>query len=422
MAVTDDYAGPFDPDWSLDRLSRPALARLCRERMIVSMFHDRALMPHVAMAVGQEATIRQADSEWIGSSPVYTARNKANLGITGDGVDAALKSFQFDIGAPHHFLDFRFEYVDHDLGFFWLPFCGAHDYLRQITNNDPHLVTNMCHHMEDRTFDATLGVTNPRLRAIPVHRPPKPDEFTGDHCRWEIRVVEDEPGARPGEPSLAVVSASKAAQVELALGDAGEDGGMDDYSGDFRPDLRLEDLAHPVLVRQAKEFALDNHLLMRAAYFSVDENFSTGLLDDAAPQHRAAIMPAVVRRLRGALAIEGDDMAAIAKLLQLDPFLVEDYVDYRVEVHDELSGAVEFVGGPGLDDGVCRSPMDWLDGFRFTAQAVNPRCVVTQVDDRRWELRIDPDAEPAQPHWLSDMTDGGGLREFDLTERPVQIR
>ncbi|NNE73902.1 MAG: hypothetical protein HKN26_09575 [Acidimicrobiales bacterium] len=420
--VAEDYAGPFDPDWTLDRLSRAALARLCRERMIVSMFHDRGLMSHIAMAVGQDATIRQADAEWMGSSPIYTARNKANLGITGDGADAALKSFQFDIGAPHHFLDFHFEYVDHDLGRFWLPFCGAHDYLRQISNNDPQLVTNMCHHMEDRTFDATLGVTNPKLRAIPVHRPPKPDEFTGDHCRWEIRIVDEEPGARPGEPSLAVVSASAAATLELMLGDAGEDGGLADYSGDFRPDLRLEDLSHPVLVRQAKEFALDNHLLMRAAYFSVDQNFSTDLLDDAAPQHRAAIAPAVVRRLRSALAIDGDDMAAVAKLLQLDPFLVEDYVDYRVEVHDDATGTIEFTGGPGLDDTVCRSPMDWLDGFRFTAEAVNPQCVVTQVDELRWDLRIDADAEPAEPHWLADMTDGGGLREFDLTERRVHIR
>lgn len=81
-----------------------------------------------------------------------------------------------------------------------------------------------------------------------------------------------------------------------------------------------------------------------------------------------------------------------------------------------------FVGGPGLDDGICRSPMDWLDGFRFTAEAANPRCVATRVADRRWELRIDPDAEPTRPHWLSEMADGGGLREFDLTERPVQIR
>ena len=40
-AVSGDYAGPFDPEWTLDRLSRAALARLCREYMVVSMYHDR---------------------------------------------------------------------------------------------------------------------------------------------------------------------------------------------------------------------------------------------------------------------------------------------------------------------------------------------------------------------------------------------
>lgn len=422
MTTDDDYRGPFDPDWTLERLSRTALARLCRERMVLSMFHDRALMPHVAIHAGQEATIRQADSEWMGASPIYTARNKANLGIGGDGPEAALKSFQFDIGAPHHFLDFRFELVDDNLGMFWLPFCGAHDYLRQISRNDPALVTNMCHHMEDRTFDATLAVTNPQLRAVPVHRPPKPDEFTGDHCRWRVELVDDEQSKRSGEPSLDVVAESAAASFAFELGDAFEDGGMHDYSGPIIPDLRLEDFAHPVLVRQAKEFALDIHLLMRAAYFSVDENIGVDLLDEIAPQHRAAIAPAVVRRLRDALAIEGDNMTTIAKMLQLDPFLVEDYVDYRVEVHDERTGTIEFFGGAGLDDSVCRSPMDWLDGFIHTAQSVNPRCVVEQVGPRSWSLYIDPDATPVEPHWLADMADGGGLRTFDLTERRVEIR
>ncbi|MYI15725.1 MAG: hypothetical protein F4108_08490 [Acidimicrobiaceae bacterium] len=59
-AVSGGSAGGFDPEWTLDRLSRAALARLCREYMVVSMYHDRALMPHIAMSAGQEATIRQA--------------------------------------------------------------------------------------------------------------------------------------------------------------------------------------------------------------------------------------------------------------------------------------------------------------------------------------------------------------------------
>ena len=77
-------------------------------------------MPHVALAVGQDATIKQADSEWMGSSPVCTERNMRNLSIDGDGVGEAFKGFQFDVGTPHHFLDFHFEEVDHDLGYFWL--------------------------------------------------------------------------------------------------------------------------------------------------------------------------------------------------------------------------------------------------------------------------------------------------------------
>lgn len=426
-----DYSGPFDPDWTLARLDRAALARLCREYMLGAFYHDRALMPHVALGVGQEATIVQADAEWMGSSPIYTERNKRNLGMVGDGAGDALKSFQFDVGAAHHFMDFRYEVVDHDLGYFWLPYCGAHAGVRELTGNDPKLVTDMCHDMEDRTFDATLGATNPNLRAIPVHRPPKPDEFTGEHCRWEVRIVADAPGAREPNPSLAVMRESLAASFEFALGEPGEPGGMDDYAGPLRPDFRLEDLNHAHLVRQAKEFCLDVHLLMRAAYWSIDENFDPALLDDAAPQHRAAIAPVLVERLRDAMNIQGDDMSAIGKILQLDPFLVDDYVDYRVEVHDETSGSIEFAECAGLSDDVSRSPLDWLDGFAHMAQAVNPHCVVEpgvvepgvggERRPRRWDLRIDPEAEPAEVHPFAEMVGRAGLREFDLSERPVEI-
>ena len=36
----EDYSGPFDPDWNLERLSRTALARLARECMLLSMIHN----------------------------------------------------------------------------------------------------------------------------------------------------------------------------------------------------------------------------------------------------------------------------------------------------------------------------------------------------------------------------------------------
>jgi hypothetical protein len=428
--TTDDYRGDFDPNFTLEQLSRATLARLCREYMMMGMYHDRGLMMHVVVAAGQDATIAQADSEWMGSSPIYAARNKKNLGMSGDAVGTAFKAMQFDVGAPHQYLDFQFEVIDHDLGYFHLPYCGAHDYLRHMTANDETLVVNMCHHMEDRTFDATLGTTNPRMRAIPIHRPPKADEFTGDHCRWEVRNLpedDDSIGARSAAPSLAVVAASRAAQFEFLLGDSGEDGGMTDYAGDLKQDLQLEDFAHNVLVRQAKEFCLDAHILMRAAYWSVDELISPEVLDDAAPQQRATIAPVLVARLRDALNIRGDDMAAIGKILQVDPVLVNDYVRYEFEVIDKTHGRITFDGSSeGIGDDVCRSPLSWLEdpdapGFEHMAQAVNPRARVRSVADLMWEIEIQADAEPIKPHWGADMVGAFGTAEFDLTMRPVNV-
>ena len=105
MPVADDYSGPFDPTWSPAALSRAGLARLCREYQMVSMFHDRALMPHVATIGGTEATVTLADGEWMGSSPIYTRRNLANAGVVGDTVSSIAKGIQLDIGGPDHFLD-----------------------------------------------------------------------------------------------------------------------------------------------------------------------------------------------------------------------------------------------------------------------------------------------------------------------------
>ena len=59
--------------------------------------------------------------------------------------------------------------------------------------------------------------------------------------------------------------ASKAATFEFVLGESAEPGGLDDYSGPYTSGVRLESFSHAVLVRQVKEFALDVHLLMRAA-------------------------------------------------------------------------------------------------------------------------------------------------------------
>jgi hypothetical protein len=427
-AVADDYSGPFDPNWTLERLSRAGLARLCREYMLVSMLHDRSLMPHVAGLGGMDASVAQADDEWMGSSPIYTARNKVNLGIVGDGAAEVLKSFQFDVGMPHHFLDFRGEVIDDDLGYFWLPYCGAHDYVRFISANDEGIVRMMCHQMEDNTFDATLKVTNPRARCIPIHRPPRPNEFAGEHCRWEVRIVAEEAEGREDNPTLATIAATRAASFEFALGESREAGGLTDYSGEFRPDLRLEDFAHPVLVRQAKEFALDVHLLMRAAYVSVERRHGSDALASIAPQHLAAIAPPLIARLRDALGIDGAGIDAVAKMLQVTPIYPGDYTRFHVEITDGRTARVAFDDCVGLSDRDTPSPLALLTnreapGFEHFAQAVNPQAGVrpTDADELVWEVEIDPGIDPVEPHPFADLVGGHNYVTADMGMRAVPV-
>lgn len=434
-----DYSGAFDPAWSLERLSRRTLARLARESMLLSMIHNQSFIPHLALLGGQPATIAIADGEWMGASPIYTARNKDNLGFSGDGVAEIFKNFQFDIGAPHHYLDFRFEVVDHDLGYFWLAHCGAYKYVRLATNDDPRSIHGMCHDMEDRTFDATLAVNNPEARANPVHRPPVPVEGPdGAHCRWEVRIT---PGAspRPDHPMLTLMKTTRAAHFRFELGESREPGGLEDYAGEFQPSLRLEDFSHAVLVRQVKEFLLDIHLLMRSGYAYIDEHYGSDVLDDLAVQDRAAMMPITVQRLREALNIRGDGIDAIAKLLQVHPLIPDDYVRSGVAVDDDSSGRFWVSVCEGLDDDVTRSPLSWLKEpdaptFDSLVWTVNPHAVVEPIDPSEipeseaavaWRFRIDPDASPPELPWTASMIGIDGMATFDLTERstvPVVLR
>ncbi len=433
---TDDYSGPFDPHWTLDRLSRAGLARLCREYQMVSMFHDRAWMPHIAVEGGADAPVTMADGEWMGASPIYTKRNLANTNAGGDGVASIFKGIQLDVGGPDHYLDFRFEVISEDEGIFWTEFCGPHDHVRRLTGNDPTTVHQMCHDMEDHTFDATFGATNPKARCEPIYRPPRPDEFTGHHCRWRLYIDHDAEGALPANPSRAFMETTKAAQFPFALGDSAEPGGLDDYSGPLMTWFRLEEFSHAFLVRQAKEYALDVHLLMRAGYWTADTHWGPEFLTATIPQHRAGFAPGLVTRLRDAMGITGNDIEAIAKIIQLDPIHVPEYTRFHVELDENHSSARVWIEDCEALHDDPRSPLGPLTetpdepGFEHMAQAVNPRARVTPIDPATitgatgpvvaaWTIMIDPDADPVEPNPLVDMVNLHEITTFDLSARPA---
>src|SRR5262249_20006072 len=265
----------------LEWLSRPALAVLAREYQLAAHLQDRAGIPQVLARYGATAMREIAIAEWMGASPGYTQRMQRALHFTGNDVATIFKGMQFDVGAPHGFLDFRFRLNDDGSGEFWLPYCGA---LMDVEPMGEEFVVGMCHHIEDPTFDATAVATNARARVRPIHRPPRVPADREPHCHWRVRIAPED--APLEEIALTRrVRQSRLAQLDIpSAPHAAEAGGLADYSGAFDPDLHLEDFSHAALLRIVQEFCLQGHLLVRAFMTAIAERWGDDVARQAATQ------------------------------------------------------------------------------------------------------------------------------------------
>src|SRR6185436_6161576 len=122
--MLDDYRRPFDPSFHIEMLSRRGLAVLGREYQMAAHLQDRAGIPQVLARYGSKAMREIAIDEWMAATCIYTRRIQDALDFHGTDVATIFKGMQFDVGAPHGFLDFQFKLVDDGSGEFWLPHCG----------------------------------------------------------------------------------------------------------------------------------------------------------------------------------------------------------------------------------------------------------------------------------------------------------
>src|SRR5665213_1140440 len=125
MPERNDYAGPFDPDFRYEDLSKTALVRLVREYALTVHLLDRSMCAAIGLRYGAEVVQELAIDEWRGASPIYGDRLREVFGIQGNGVEAIFKVLQLDPGFPHHYMDVHYEIVDDRHGFFELRSCGA---------------------------------------------------------------------------------------------------------------------------------------------------------------------------------------------------------------------------------------------------------------------------------------------------------
>ena len=238
------------------RLTRADLAVLVPELLLCGHLIDRSGMAFVLGRLGDEGMTEVAIEEWMAASPIYTKRMQRALAFEGSDVATIFKGMQLEIGAPPQFMDFRYVVHSPTSGGFHLDHCGA---LLDVEPMGPGMVTHMCHHIEDPTFDATAVATNPHAVMRPIHRPPRLPADRQPHCSWTVTIDEQNPAAQP-IPALAVNARSHVANLELDAIDATEDG-QTDYSGALVSDIDFAGFAHSALVRIADEVVVQMHLL-----------------------------------------------------------------------------------------------------------------------------------------------------------------
>ncbi len=423
--LRSSYSGAFDPDVGLASFSRQALACLGREYLLLGHLVDRVGLPLVMQRLDEEAQTQFSIDEWMGASPIYSKRMQQALGFEGSDVGTVFKNLQIEIGAPPQFMDFQFRLDRPDYGEFWLPHCGA---LLDVEPYGEKRVKLMCHDIEDPTFGATAATTHPCMKMRPIHRPPRSPATRYPHCRWAV-FIDDEGTPYEQHANLALNQKTKIANIPIDVPDADrEPGGWADYSGPFDPGFQLEDLSHRALLVVNQEAAVQTHLLVRSYMLCVAQRFGDETAVELGRRQWTGSAALGAHRLCKALAIEGEEIDAIAKLFQLHPhFHPRSYVDFRVEIVGLRAARISLRDCPALHES---DDYSWLAGLGpgrhpaldAIAGALNPHARCHPVEDPKdarlaWDVIIDPTSEPQEEPVELKLARISRGAEFELMQR-----
>jgi hypothetical protein len=271
-----------------------------------------------------------------------------------------------------------------------------------------------------------------RARCRPVHRPPRLPADRVPHCLWDVFIDHD---ADPVQ-EIALTDRVRASRLAgFAFAPPRVDGGEGcegraDYSGSFVPDLQLELLSRGALVTACREFLVQNHLLVRALMMSI-----AGHADDAAAreigmQQWIGAAAVASSRLRTALGIAPDDVAAIVKVLQLHPAFVPGYSRFTFALDGQERGLIRLDDCDALREQDAYSWFALLDvephpALGMMVQAVNPRARCRAVPPsagarHAWEVVIDRSAEPAAEPPEAALVRNTGTARFAFAVREMQ--
>ena len=367
-----------------EQLSRPDLAVLVPELLLIGHMIDRSGMAWCIQEFGRDQMVQIAIEEWAGASPVYTKRMQRALNYEGVDVPTIFKGLQLDIGAPPQFMDFRYTIHDRWHGEFHLDHCGA---LLDVEPMGDEYVFGMCHTIEDPTFDATAVATNPRAQMRPIHRPPRVPSGRHPHCAWTVIIDESYPPAK-SIPALDIVRETRAATWKLDAIDPSDEG-LADYSGPLLSDLDFGAFSHSALVRMADEVCLQMHLLYLSFAIAVRARAgsNTALADSIGTRQLIGLAGLAAERIHRALSLP-TGIEGVIRVFELHPLF--NPLGY---VNAETSRQLRVHRSPAHDDAA------WIS--LCSPESVQPLQAIATAVDPHIEVR----ASGNSSDWTAELSE-----------------
>ena len=177
----------------------------------------------------------------------------------------------------------------------------------------------------------------------------------------------------------------------------------------------IDELSRAELAVLGREYMLFGHLLNRAALPHVHFQVGAEAREAVAIEEWMGASPIYTRRMQRRLGFTGDGVGTIFKGFQLDVGFPHQYMDVHYDLESEARGFFWLVSCGALleveqyGEAAVRSMCHAIEDPTFDASAVAtnprarcrpihrpPRTPADRVPHCRWEVFVDPDAEPIQ--------------------------
>jgi hypothetical protein len=182
MTELVDYSGPFDPNFSFDKLTRETLLKLIRTDAEYVRRIDGQWYLAVMEKCGNDIAFA-CDTEIWEKLEAYTMKTTCNLlNIHGDDVVTLIKALQANPWSSSY--KFEVDLINNDHAIISFINCPTLLALERDGTGREKLI---CNELEVKLMELKAHYFNPNMIVIPLKLPPR-DPNSEICCQWELKV------------------------------------------------------------------------------------------------------------------------------------------------------------------------------------------------------------------------------------------